>query len=348
MKNLFLVTTFLCLTILGFSQVDQELAVSGSIITPAPACVGETVEMCFNFSASNGATLEGSQTIRFNLSSQFITDASLAATTPVSPSFITWVFDPFVNSWIGTIDTSLPQLTTGIICFPDLIVAEEVSQAQADALQGVGFRVNLTPHPGDVDEEDNFDENYTFTKPIVTPITLGVFTASAEGNDAVLNWTTLSESNNSHFEIERSLNGSEFITIDTVDSQVEDGNSEEELIYSHTDKEIGFRTSIAFYRIKQFDFNGEFSFSPIRVVTFDESIEFNESKLFPNPVNTGSPVNIVGPDITSVRVFTTVGELVELVEENSVPSTSIDTSNLATGYYIALINDKEVLKFVVQ
>nr|GFB92562.1 hypothetical protein [Tanacetum cinerariifolium] len=58
----------------------------------------------------------------------------------------------------------------------------------------------------------------TLAVAVVTPmpVQLTAFTAIAVGADARLNWRTAQEINNRHFEIERSLDGYRFSTIDTV------------------------------------------------------------------------------------------------------------------------------------
>ncbi|MEM6343668.1 MAG: hypothetical protein AAF927_07290, partial [Bacteroidota bacterium] len=93
------------------------------------------------------------------------------------------------------------------------------------------------------------------------------FTAKRADEDALLSWTTASETNNSHFEVERAFEGQEF----TVIGQMEGiGNSSNQTTYDFVDRDIlrlGERKLI--YRIKQIDLDGEFSYSPQAELSLD-------------------------------------------------------------------------------
>jgi hypothetical protein len=77
-------------------------------------------------------------------------------------------------------------------------------------------------------------------------------------NSMILNWATASETNNDFFIIERSDNSIDFYTIGMVNGA---GNSNEVIEYNYSDNEPLYGTS--FYRIKQTDFDGQYSYSAI-------------------------------------------------------------------------------------
>ena len=108
------------------------------------------------------------------------------------------------------------------------------------------------------------------------PIELGAFTASAENNRVLLNWTTITETRNAGFVIERSIDGRNF---DKIGNEVGAGNSNEKITYKHYDN-APFN-GVNYYRLKQVDTNGEFSYSMVRSVQFKKSVEVS---FFPNPV----------------------------------------------------------------
>ncbi|MCH5597064.1 hypothetical protein [Niabella ginsengisoli] len=62
-------------------------------------------------------------------------------------------------------------------------------------------------------------------------ITLGSFNATLTGNNFLVNWTTLTETNNASFDIQVSADGKTFHSVGTVQSQAPGGNSEESLHY---------------------------------------------------------------------------------------------------------------------
>ncbi|MFZ1609942.1 MAG: autotransporter-associated beta strand repeat-containing protein [Chitinophagales bacterium] len=95
----------------------------------------------------------------------------------------------------------------------------------------------------------------------VLPIVLTEFTAELIDADVVLNWITASEVNNDYFSIQRSMDGSIWNAIGQVDGA---GSSSTVNHYDFTDKDAP--GMVLYYRLKQIDFNGNYEYSPIRVV----------------------------------------------------------------------------------
>ena len=67
---------------------------------------------------------------------------------------------------------------------------------------------------------------------IPLPVNWGTFSAAVKGDSLVVQWSTLKEINNSHFEIEVSADGKNWEKIGEVESASRDGNSDTELNYS--------------------------------------------------------------------------------------------------------------------
>ncbi len=77
-------------------------------------------------------------------------------------------------------------------------------------------------------------------------------------------WTTASEIDNSHFEIEFSTDNANWIPVGTVYSLAEGGNSNEVLDYSFMhNTDMG---SHGYYRVKQTDFNGTYDYTESMIV----------------------------------------------------------------------------------
>ena len=90
----------------------------------------------------------------------------------------------------------------------------------------------------------------------------------------ILNWTTASELNNDYFTIERSKDAVEFQPIKFVEGA---GNSNSILNYEIIDVNPFLGTS--YYRLKQTDFNGKYSFSNI------VSVNAGSDNVFDKPFN---------------------------------------------------------------
>jgi hypothetical protein len=99
------------------------------------------------------------------------------------------------------------------------------------------------------------------------PVELTAFQANQERFHQVqLEWVTASEENNAMFSVEHSTDARNFVEIAKVEGQ---GNSNIEYYYSHTDK---FPDSgINYYRLKQIDFDGTFSYSEIISIDVDKN-----------------------------------------------------------------------------
>ncbi len=95
------------------------------------------------------------------------------------------------------------------------------------------------------------------------PVNLVGFGAKKSGDNVNLNWATLSEQNNSHFDILRSGNGTDFASIGKVTGN---GNSNSKINYTFTDKSPEFGAN--YYRLNQVDFDGKSASSETVAVNF--------------------------------------------------------------------------------
>jgi hypothetical protein len=171
----------------------------------------------------------------------------------------------------------------------------------------------------------------------IVPVELLAFTASARNSGIQLLWSTATELNNLGFEIERSIdNQDNFITVGFVEGK---GNSTEINYYSFTDNPQLSGVNKLYYRLKQVDFDGTFSYSDVVNVTYDVPAEFILSQNYPNPFNPSTRINYFVPNesFVSIKVYDFLGrEVTTLV--NEIKSTgsyelTFDASNLPSGTY---------------
>ncbi|MGQ0827450.1 MAG: T9SS type A sorting domain-containing protein [Bacteroidota bacterium] len=168
------------------------------------------------------------------------------------------------------------------------------------------------------------------------PIELTAFSAERCDSYVCLTWQTAAETNNDYFTIERSLNIADFEKMGIIDGA---GNSTSILNYSLID-ENPYKGS-SYYRLKQTDFDGKFTYSNIVMVDFFVTHHFNFD-IFPNPGsgeninllingNTGEEVLVVVYDITGresyskVLLLQTEGDNVYAIDESK---------KLSPGVYI--------------
>jgi len=100
-----------------------------------------------------------------------------------------------------------------------------------------------------------------------------------------------------------------------------------------------------YYRLRQVDFDGEYSYSPIRVIDFSE---YSDIEIYPNPAN--SIINISGIDKNStIEVLDINSRIIDLDISYQNNKAIINIDRLPTSvYFIKIItNDKvEVFKII--
>lgn len=179
----------------------------------------------------------------------------------------------------------------------------------------------------------------TYSFDIVLPVELSSFTSSVTANDVKLNWSTVSETNNSGFNIERAsyVNGvlTDWNTLGNVQGN---GNSNSVHSYSYTDK--GLSAGTYAYRLKQIDFNGNFEYHNLSSdVNIGMPTRFELMQNYPNPFNPSTKISFELPTDGNVKlsVFDNSGkqvqELVNGQKNSGYYSIDFNGSNLASGVY---------------
>lgn len=130
------------------------------------------------------------------------------------------------------------------------------------------------------------------------PVELLTFTAVPVSQAIELNWTTASERNNHYFSLEKSDNGEIFKTFATV---IAGENQTTEKSYSYTDKNP--YEQISYYRLKQTDYDGKYSYSPI--VSVNRGHDGETLLVFPNPNSGIFKIYIPDAQFPEIRVSVT-------------------------------------------
>ncbi|KHJ39225.1 hypothetical protein PBAC_05390 [Pedobacter glucosidilyticus] len=167
----------------------------------------------------------------------------------------------------------------------------------------------------------------TFAADGTLPVSLTSFTASLLNNQSQLNWSTASESNNAGFEIESSQDGISFNKIGFVASQATNSNSI--LNYSFIDKLTNPGTT--YYRLKQVDLDGKFSYSEVKFITNQLSVTDGIS-VYPNP--TEDFIILKGLDTTgsTITLFDIQGK--QISRKGLVEGNKVVLKDLEAGVYI--------------
>ncbi|MBX9852817.1 MAG: T9SS type A sorting domain-containing protein [Cytophagaceae bacterium] len=163
----------------------------------------------------------------------------------------------------------------------------------------------------------------------VLPVEFHEFTAKAAAGNVYLNWITSAEKNNHYFSIQRSSDGISFETIGKVDGS---GTSTYINSYNYVDANPLGGTS--YYRIEQHDFDGNVSYSELRMV----STESSHVVLYPNPFENQINIIITSDLSEDSKVIITdlTGKLIleQAVNHNEVHNIG---ENLSPGFYLAKV-----------
>lgn len=166
------------------------------------------------------------------------------------------------------------------------------------------------------------------------PIELLSFTAHSNSNNTVdLNWITTSETNNDYFTIERSENGIVFYSINVIDGA---GNSTSTLNYSIIDNEP--LTGVSYYRLKQTDFDGNYTYSSIvsveknqtnfEIINVQHPTSQNQLAVYFN-CNDNCNISIELYDLTGKKIYASLNNALGRNSEIIIP-----ISNLAESIYL--------------
>lgn len=110
-------------------------------------------------------------------------------------------------------------------------------------------------------------------------VTWNFFRATANANHtATLNWQTANEQDNNYFEVQRSLDAKSFESIGKVASQ--NGSAAKNQSYSYIDQNVSANT--VYYRLRQVDVNGRYSYSSVATVEFADAAG-DVLNITPNP-----------------------------------------------------------------
>jgi len=171
----------------------------------------------------------------------------------------------------------------------------------------------------------------------IIPVELSSFSASVVGSSVVLNWSTATELNNRDFEVQRKTDQTDWQTIATINGA---GTSTEPRNYSYTDNSVQSNTKY-YYRLRQNDFDGKFSFSQIIEVDISAPKDFNLHQNYPNPFNPSTNISFTLPNSSFVKltIYNHIGEKVdELVNQTLNAGSYIynwNAKNNASGIYVA-------------
>lgn len=211
-------------------------------------------------------------------------------------------------------------------------------------MSGTGFFVTTTPNP--VFTLSTINE---VANPL--PVTWLSFTGRYFNGSVELNWSTSLEVNNEEYTVERSADGQNFTSIGFVPGV---GNTTS--ISRYNFKDTNPLAGSAYYRIKQTDRDGKFSYSEVIRVSNNE-VALKGIRLFPNPVSGNMPLTIENGSWSNkkvtITIYNAVGGIVrqEQITFGSDSRAKINVETLQKGSYFittSINNERQTMQFFIQ
>lgn len=223
------------------------------------------------------------------------------------------------SCYIGTHTFSFT--TPAVIPFPNALLRTRV--IAKDCIGGVNACYNVT---------DGQVEDYSVSFFNALPLKLLSFKGAHRGGINTLNWNTAEERNTKHFEIERSLNKTDFSFAGILPANTITTSN----VYQFQD-DVRFAdaNSIFYYRLKMVDIDGRFTYSNVVMLKSEGSLNIS---FYPNPVKRGQQIKINrgNININSVEIINSIGQVISsktAATQNSIISINTQ-SNWPAGSYI--------------
>ncbi len=209
----------------------------------------------------------------------------------------------------------------------------------------VGEPIITTVSTGNIQLTQGFHQKYSLTPLPVAFTSIGV---TAQGSHHLLKWTTSMELNNDYFLVERSVDNNDFVPLRNVYTKAANGNSNSPLNYSYANYDI--KNGINYYRLKQFDRNGDSKYSDVVEIKSDGVLNEAGISLYPNPVNNETTLSIAGniSKAAKAQIVNVNGQVVKEIKVSEA-STYLQLQNLNIGTYFLQYEDngiKKTIKFV--
>ncbi len=176
----------------------------------------------------------------------------------------------------------------------------------------------------------------------VLPIELLSFTASAKNDLVETQWVTSTEINNDYFTVERSVDATNFEEVGRLDGA---GNSTTQLSYGFIDDAP--YPGISYYRLKQTDFDGMFSYSDIRAVEIDGDHGFELLQVYRSESGLNLTYRSEAPRLHAA-VFDLLGQQLFQAGIDNTNGRSVIYPSLARGVYLLRLSngvEEKVMKF---
>ncbi|MEM6346438.1 MAG: T9SS type A sorting domain-containing protein [Bacteroidota bacterium] len=173
------------------------------------------------------------------------------------------------------------------------------------------------------------------------PVEWGALDIDWQDSDALITWETEAEMNTKEFVIERSIDGEYY---DSLNKLAAAGNSTETKQYAFIDRDARFKgQNTLYYRIKQIDMDGAFSYSKLLKLAPNTDISL-ELVVFPNPASDVISFKLAGAleNDFVYQVLNSSGQLITRGQMGLLADMQLEVSDWPAGvYHLKLSNNSQ-------
>lgn len=166
---------------------------------------------------------------------------------------------------------------------------------------------------------------------------LSFVVSAADCKTLTLKWQTAQELNNKGFEIESSIDGYQFNKIAFVI-----GRGINSGVHAYSYNISGLSKKVYYFRLKQIDFDGHFSYSAI--VSSKNICDQNTFYVFPNPIKNTFQITGLTSYRNNIQIFSITG--IKILEWINTSRNNFHIPNLPKGVYIIRINNSNTYKIL--
>ncbi|MCG8330408.1 MAG: T9SS type A sorting domain-containing protein [Chitinophagales bacterium] len=183
----------------------------------------------------------------------------------------------------------------------------------------------------------------TCSNAALLPIELLTFKGRQQSNSLLLEWSTATEINNDYMLIEHATDGRHFTEIGKVA-----GAGTSTTIQHYSFKHEQAVNGINYYRLKQVDYDGKFTYHHIIPVTFEGGAGI--VSIFPNPANDrlNIQLSVWTEGELSMQILDKKGRIIEEEQQPASNIISMDVHTLQSGMYFLRIlaaDRSEIIRF---
>ena len=205
--------------------------------------------------------------------------------------------------------------------------------------------VNLS---GSATDLIKFSVIYTYCDNVLLASEITSFSASKKDDYVNLHWLTSNETPGGAYEVQKSNDGKNFVSLATVEAKPNASNAGD---YEYNYVPQSTEKGTLYFRIKQIANGGDSKYSPVRIVDLGTSAKKGDIRLIPNPSNGAFSIvltdNAVASDWT-IELFNIKGQVISRKQamNSTLAKFSMNESLQAGVYFVLVTNKKNNQKFV--